>query len=346
MKTIIIETTTLLRGSTGIGRWIDLLLKELPKNGWNVITVDRSKFGIDPGLGEYFYYNFLLPVWLKIKFRNDAVFLIPDNVSKFLFTPWKNTIYFVHDLIQLSGPESYTGFRRAIYKFKLKQLRNAKLILTTSRFVMDELKSLNWLLGKNIVPVGGFVDDIFLSSEQGVAPKSELPPKYILAVGTGEPRKNINALLDAYAQDTMEELPSLVLYGGNWQGKGWELIEKAACDRGISHRIIHVGRVSDLELIWLYEHAQAFVYLSNAEGFGLPPIEAMARNTLVVVNDLPVFHEVLGSNAFYCDASNVNELISVLIDVISFVRCESDCKSMVKNNYSMTAAISRALLLM
>lgn len=340
--TIIIECSTLLRGNTGIGRWIELLLSELPKNGWNVIKIDRTFFGASSGiLQEYYYYNVLLPKWLKSYSAGKILFLVPDNVSKFLRAPFLNTVYFVHDLIQLSPSTGYKGLRLIIYKFKLKQLKKAKAIVTTSAVVKDELLFLNWLEGKKIMPVAGFVGDIFLAEGTGTPPKVQLPKKFLLAVGTGEPRKNLSALLSAYAIDTDCNLPDLVLYGGNWQGIGWSNIENEAAQKGISHRIYHAKIVNDDELVWLCENALVFVFLSNAEGFGFPPLEALTRGTPVVVSDLPVFREVLADFANYVSAADPSSVLSAIINAMKQNSIGS--KAFVSKEYSAARAIQRML---
>ncbi len=298
--TIIIECSTLLRGVTGIGRWIELIVRSLAEDGWPFIKIDRTAFGVSAGLlPEYYYYNVLLPRWLKSRPPDGALFLVPDNISKFLRPPCPDTVYFVHDLIPLLPTIGHTGIRRLIYTYKLRLLKKAKGILTTSAAVKHELLSLKWLAGKKIEPVGGFVGDLLLAEGGGTPPKLELPKKFILAVGTGEPRKNLSALLDAYALDKGARLPDLVLYGGSWKGIGWSAIEGEAAQKGISHRIYHAKIVRDDELAWLYDAASAFVFLSTAEGFGLPPLEALARRTPVIVSELPVFREILGEFAQY-----------------------------------------------
>lgn len=333
IRTIIIECSTLLRGNTGIGRWIELFLTELPKLGWDVVRVDRSNFGINDGMiSEYTYYNFLLPRWLQSFSPKEAIFLVPDNLSKFLRCPHPNTIYFMHDLIQLSPEVGYKGLRLKIFKFKLKLLKNATAIFTTTSEVKKDLLSIKWLQHLKIMELGGLVGDDFFGETKGTKPDVALPDKFILAVGTGEPRKNVSALLNAYMRDIDNELPDLVLYGGDWRRKGWANINKESLEKGIAHRIHHAGSVNDQELIWLYSHALAFVFLSQAEGFGLPPIEALTRGTQVVVNDLPVFREVLGDFAWYAASEDP-------LSVISAVKCaikagSVDGRDFIKSKYS------------
>src|SRR5262249_21426508 len=116
----------------------------------------------------------------------------------------------------------------------------------------------------------------------------KLEGKYFLFVGTQEPRKNLPALLKAFA-----ELPSdavIVLAGPEgWQTEPWRAF--------INDRVRIAGYVSKKELRALYQNAMALVMPSLEEGFGLPILEAMASQTPVIASDIPVFREI-GGNSF------------------------------------------------
>ncbi len=133
---------------------------------------------------------------------------------------------------------------------------------------------------------------------------------YILYVGTLEPRKNITTLLKAYAQlpkQTQNRFP-LVLAGG----KGWliEQLEKKITNLGIATTTILTGYVPSQNLPALYSGASSFVFPSLYEGFGLPPLEAMACGTPVITSNVSSLPEVVGDAGVMIDPYDVNRLKS------------------------------------
>ncbi len=127
-----------------------------------------------------------------------------------------------------------------------------------------------------------------------VLEKYGLRGPYLLYVGTIEPRKNLLILLRAYAGllRTTEQRPQLVLAGGN----GWLFDEvfKLVKELQLQEHVTFTGYVDDAELPALYSAAQAFVYPSSYEGFGLPPLEAMACGTPVITSNVTSLPEVVG----------------------------------------------------
>lgn len=140
-----------------------------------------------------------------------------------------------------------------------------------------------------------------------------LPKSFVLFVGTIEPRKNLISLLSAYErlpQEQREACP-LVLVGD----VGWK-------NKAIHERVVQLGRgvrlfgylKSAKDLALMYNAATVFAYPSLYEGFGIPPLEAMACGTPVCLSSIPVFHEVYGDDAAcYTDPHDA----SVMADALS-----------------------------
>ncbi len=134
--------------------------------------------------------------------------------------------------------------------------------------------------------------------------KHALPRRYTLYVGTIEPRKNVGTLLRAFCDlpRPLREACPLVLAGG-W---GWkaeverELFQSEAREKGA----IHLGYVPDDDLPALYAGADALLYPSFYEGFGMPPVEAMACGTASVTSTADAVREVVGSHALTIDAND------------------------------------------
>jgi glycosyltransferase involved in cell wall biosynthesis len=131
-----------------------------------------------------------------------------------------------------------------------------------------------------------------------------------------EPRKNIPTLLRAYA-DLLRRFGvehSLVVAGA----KGWFYQDIfALVDRlGLSERVIFPGFIAEGDLPGLYAGADLFVYVSLYEGFGLPPLEAMACGVPVIVSDIPAHREVVGEAALRVPPDNVQLLAETMARVL------------------------------
>jgi alpha-1,3-rhamnosyl/mannosyltransferase len=144
-----------------------------------------------------------------------------------------------------------------------------------------------------------------LEAVAAIRAKHRLPPRYTLYVGTIEPRKNIATLLRAFCDlpsDLREKCP-LVLAGG-W---GW----KAEAERELFHSeakhkgALHIGYVPDDDLPALYAGADALLYPTFYEGFGMPPVEAMACGTAAVTSTADAVREVVGPFALTLDPNDL-----------------------------------------
>lgn len=142
-----------------------------------------------------------------------------------------------------------------------------------------------------------------------------LPENFLLFVGSIEPRKNLLTFLKAYgslAKDFKERFP-LVLAGF----KGWENQEVMELITSHADHIRYLGYLSDLELAFVYNRATVFVYPSLYEGFGLPPLEAMACGTAVIVSNTSSMPEVCGEGAYYIDPSSSESIHQAILHVTS-----------------------------
>ena len=141
----------------------------------------------------------------------------------------------------------------------------------------------------------------------------DLTRPYVLAVGTLEPRKNLGRLLDAWLAlpSALRDANDLVLVGP----RGWDderIVAKADAARA---RLL--GRVTDAELRALYAGAVAFAYPSLYEGFGLPPLEAMAAGAPVLTSDVSSLPEVVGDAAVLVDPLDVAAITAGLSDLLT-----------------------------
>ncbi|HYW71951.1 MAG TPA: glycosyltransferase family 1 protein, partial [Pyrinomonadaceae bacterium] len=140
---------------------------------------------------------------------------------------------------------------------------------------------------------------------------------FILFVGTLEPRKNLLTLLRAFAQilrlTTLR--PQLVVSGG----QGWSMEETFAAisDEGIKERLCLTGFLHDHDLGALYSSCGAFIYPSLYEGFGLPPLEAMACGAPVIAGRISALQETLADAAVLIDPLDTDSLARAIIAVLA-----------------------------
>lgn len=144
--------------------------------------------------------------------------------------------------------------------------------------------------------------------------------EFILFVGTIEPRKNLRGLVEAYDQllRNTSLSPKLVIAGG----RGWLMDDFASFikEKGLEERVCLTGYLEDDDLCGLYSTCSAFVYPSLYEGFGLPPLEAMACGAPVITSRIPALMETVGDAARLVNPKDVDDLARAMAEMLSDVR--------------------------
>lgn len=204
-----------------------------------------------------------------------------------------------HDLTFFKFPQEHTFAKRMFFKTSIRlSLRKADAIITVSENTREDVLRISQYPGEKVfsIPLGvgpnfqKIVDEHKLST---VVEKYNLPEKYVLFVGTIEPRKNLEVLLEAHEKIQNDRSPlDLVLVGK----LGWKFkdVLKRIENSQYSNRIHRLGYVDYEDLPYLYNLAQVFTYPSLYEGFGLPVLEAMACGTPVITSDASSLPEIVG----------------------------------------------------
>ncbi|GKU31661.1 glycosyltransferase family 4 protein [Clostridium folliculivorans] len=229
------------------------------------------------------------------KFKGKAIFHSPSFVgSPFIKTDMVMTI---HDLNHIRFPQFYTPFHKYYYKFIVKSSANlSKKLLTVSEF--SKLELVDWLECKKdkvVVTYNGIDKNFNVIKEQlqleAIRNKYKLHDKFILYVGNLKPHKNVETLVEAmkYLQD---EKIKLVI-----NGRVNESLKQIVDKHGLQDKIQFIGFVDDDDLSGLYNLAEVFIFPSLYEGFGLPPLEAMACGCPTIVSNTSSLPEVVGDNA-------------------------------------------------
>jgi len=237
------------------------------------------------------------------------------------------TLFTIHDMSLKTLPGYHPKDRVLFFrKYFEKSLPHVDAIITPSEFTKKEIKKAYPAIPSesiHTVPLG-YDKSLFRLDTQdeidGFKSRMRLPEKYVLFVGTFDPRKNIQTLLKALAR-----LPvGIQLVCAGWSG--WEkTIERSLSAFGIKKRIIFTGYVSDSELALLYSGARVFVYPSYYEGFGLPVLEAMACGCPVICSNAASLPEVAGEAAAYCTPDDAAGLANSIQDIFS---CDNLYKQM------------------
>jgi glycosyltransferase involved in cell wall biosynthesis len=182
-------------------------------------------------------------------------------------------------------------------------------VLTPTQVVAGELAEAYGVTADRlrVTPLG--VDPTWFDATP--ARRAGMPAAYLLAVGTREPRKGLDVLLAAYRAllADVPDVPPLVLAGAAGWGPQLDTT-------GLRDRVILLGYVDAATLRGLVAGAVALAFPSRYEGFGLPPLEALAAGTPVVASDLPVLREVLGSHARFAVPGDAAALATALRDVL------------------------------
>lgn len=231
----------------------------------------------------------------------------------------KNHLVTIHDASVFAGPEWFSRRFRMLYQFSLPLLgRSAERVITDTHFSKMELVKYGITEEERIRIVAGGVDSNFFLANTLRKTKFEFP--YVFAIGAGDPRKNISLLLKAWGRISMEIKKGIKLVISGKGGKSFS----GRTVGSIPEDVKFIGYVQDEELPGLYAGAIAFFYPSFYEGFGLPPLEAMASGTPVLVSRIGALLETCGDAALYCDASSEKDISEKITQMLTNERMRKE----------------------
>ena len=222
----------------------------------------------------------------------------------------------VHDMVYKAFPETMrTRTRRLLETGLEKSMKRADMIVTDSEFSMREIAKYFPRFKEKIrvVPCGVDSNRFYPIDDESrieaVKQKLGIESEYFLYLGTIEPRKNLERLIEAYNEfrnNAGTGVPKLVLAGG----KGWlyESIFQKVEELGLKDSVLFTQYIASEDMCPLMNGALAFVFPSVYEGFGMPPLEAMACKTPVLTSTEASLPEIVGDCAVLVDAYSVKSI--------------------------------------
>ena len=262
----------------------------------------------------YFRKDFIRAAYLSS--RNLDLVHYPTQLERpYRFRNFRTVMTF-HDAVPLVMPETLDDRIRAEMEEFIKRIQHVDCFIAVSQSTKDDmiryLDISDWRIhvvhngydeGYRMIPDSGWVRDKYTGGKP-----------FVLFVGTLEPRKNVPALIKAFHLLNRKGL-RLVLAGN----RGWEMeeIDSLVETLKLGERVIFTGYVPEEDLIALYNMAEAFVYPSFYEGFGIPLIEAMVCGAPVITSNTSSMPEVVGDAGLLIDPNRVEDLKSKLEMLLS-----------------------------
>jgi len=316
---IAIDNQSTLGRKTGIGLYTINLLKAMrkvaPQHEYITLNLKRStELRTDQRLR---WQQIQLPQLARAA-RADLLHIPGFDAPKFKPFP---VVLTVHDLIGMLFPQNLPPIARFYWsKWLPKSIRWADRILADSEQTRrDIVRLLSVPVDQiTVIPLG--VSPQFhpiqdTASLQTLRNTYQLPDKFVLFLGTLEPRKGIDTLIRSYSLIADEVSQDLVIAGK----KGWytESLFDLVQHRKVKDRVHFIGYVTDDKLPALMSAADAFAFPSRYEGFGLPPLEAMACGTPVISTNISSLPEVIGDAGLLIPPDDINALAQALGEVLS-----------------------------
>jgi len=326
--------------NAGIGRYIINLINQIEKldkeNKYFILL--RKKYfnqlefknkNFKKVLADYPHYSFKEQVFLPlqlIKLKPDLVHFPHFNVPIFW---WGRYIVTIHDLIKHQSRGLETTTRRPVfYWFKYLNYRalvwlavkRASMVVTPSKFWKKELIRRYHLPPKRITVTYEGVDEKFSNfqiskfSNKKIFEKYKIKKPFLIYTGSLYPHKNVETLIKAVGQ--FNKLKRLYLVIVCARNIFYKRFLKKVKNFGAQDYVNFIGFVPDEELAIIYPQAEAFVFPSLVEGFGLPGLEAMICGLPVLASDIPVFREVYQGGALYFNPFSVGDLLKKIKKII------------------------------
>ncbi|WP_344938462.1 glycosyltransferase family 1 protein [Zhongshania borealis] len=295
----------------------------------------------DSALNEFIYYlfvNFKMPFHKGKKLGSilsysDSVSPVDISLSPFLPVSKKRrdtsklVFNVIHDIISETSPKYFTEDHvlsmRDVYRDIIRNTDYFFAVSSYTKFQLCEYFNIHesrvfvtpLAISSSFYDVGDSMHYNDIRRKYGIG----IGQKYILCIATIEPRKNIDTLLKSYISLESELARNgikLVVCGSY----GWEYsstLELLRSSKILQENAIFTGYVLDEDIVAIYSGAMVFCYVPFEEGFGLPPLEAMAAGTAVICSKTSSLPEVVGDAAVLVDPLSVDDVSSAILSLVN-----------------------------
>ncbi|MBI3839415.1 MAG: glycosyltransferase family 4 protein [Planctomycetia bacterium] len=263
-------------------------------------------------------------------------FLIVEGPRPFRISPETRQIVRYHDMIPMLQPDTMSNPLVIQWHHKaIRQSPEGALFVCSSEPTRDDLTRVHPELSARSATIPCTISDAYrpdpdpnlirsiiktrCSGAAGVPSAKPLEEsfRYLMCVSTLEPRKNFVNLIQAFnalrlrpsIKQRISDLKLLIVGSPGWNHETILASMRQPIGRG---ELVHLEKVSAEELRVLYTHAEAFVFPSHSEGFGMPPLEAMLCDAPVIASDIPAHRWVMGEAALYCNPYDVTSIAAAL----------------------------------
>lgn len=271
----------------------------------------QPKYGKKAGLFRFLWTQMVFP----IRLIEDNVDLIYNPAHYGVFFAGKPQVITIHDLIAIRFPRQH---RLQYYYFKFVLpilLKNCSAVITISKNTKRDVCNYYSIPPRNVNVVYDSHDsEFFKTVNQGIM-TSQYNLDYLLIVGASYPHKNIDRVLEAYSKIKNKVNYKLLIVGGRKQYV--DILRIKARALRIEKVVEFLDYIPSNSMVTLYSRATALVVPSLYEGFGLPPLEAMACECPVLVSNSASLPEVCGDAAYYVDPYSVENIAEGMYKVLT-----------------------------
>ncbi len=324
---------------TGVGRYTRNLLKEIEKqdkkNDYVLFFYKKASHPIPIEISQlrernpHWKFIFTNIRWHSIREQADFPKLIKKEKLDVMHFPYFSVpfsynrpfIVTIHDLIINHFPTGRAStlplpvyyIKHFAYRSLLKHVsRKACKIITVSKATRDEIIDHLSVNPEKIVVTYEGIDNNFSENKRAAKAKYD---NYFLFVGNAYPHKNPEILVEAFAKIVSEYPDTKLLFVGA-KNYFYSRLQELVVHYHLEKKVIFLGKINDVTLQVLYRNAHALITPSLMEGFGLPGLEAMQQECLVLASDISVYKEIYGDAAVYFDPRSEDSIHATIQSVL------------------------------
>ena len=322
---------------TGIGRYIENTLRELllldKNNSYELLINLADKKGIKLNADNLTLVETDVP-WFGVKEQTELFKVInKQNPDLMHFANFNFPVAYrgrfvitIHDLTLLHFRNlKASPMNKAYYLLKEQVMKNvvlkrgitkAQAIFVPSGYVKEDVAN-TFKVRRNKIAVTYEAADTDFSKGRINLDKKGINKPFILYVGNAYPHKNLERMIIAFGKLITDYVLDYQLVIAGKKDSFHKGLEEAVKEADLQDRVIFTGFVTDQELSGLYNNASLYVFPSLSEGFGLPPLEAMAHGLPVASSNATCMPEILGDAAVYFDPKDTADMAKSMLEVLT-----------------------------